>query len=144
MPIASVPAVIYEGEWEKPTDSPYASMVENEFAPCLNWARMDWFRQHYRPKSAAEQAALAARPICYKSPLYGDLSGLCDTFVCTASCDPLRDEGEAYGRKLLEAGVRVSMRRYTGVPHPFMHMAPVKKARMYLDDICGELKRVMT
>lgn len=121
-------------------------MTENEFAPCLNWARMDWFRGHYRPQSgSAEQAALDARPVCYRSPLWGDdLAGLCDTFVGTASCDPLRDEGEAYGRRLAEAGVRVAMRRYNGVAHPFMHMAPIGKARMWLDDVCGELKRVMT
>jgi len=34
----------------------------------------------------------------------------------------LRDEGEAYGRKLVKAGNEVTMKRFGGVPHPFMHM----------------------
>ena len=44
------------------------------------------------------------------------------TVIYTAECDPLRDEGEAYGRKLVEAGNEVTMKRFEGVPHPFMHM----------------------
>ncbi|KAI6081555.1 Alpha/Beta hydrolase protein [Hypoxylon rubiginosum] len=95
--VLGVPAVIYEGDWEKASDSPYASMIENEFAPCLNWKRMDYFRHHYMPKNAAEKAAFDALPMCYRSPLYGKLEGVCDTFLCTAGLDPLRDEGEAYG-----------------------------------------------
>ncbi len=62
------------------------------------------------------------------------------TYVATASCDPLRDEGEGYARKLVENGVQVTVRRYTGVPHPFMHMLVVKKAQMYMDDICDHLR----
>ncbi|KAI0381935.1 Alpha/Beta hydrolase protein [Hypomontagnella monticulosa] len=141
--ILAVPAVVYEGDWEKPADSPYASMVENEFAPCLNWKRMDYFRHHYMPKSATEKAYFDALPVSYKSPLYGNLDGVCDTFIATASCDPLRDEGEAYGQELVKAGVLVTVRRYTGVPHPFMHMTPIKKAQMYVDDVCSELRRVL-
>jgi acetyl esterase/lipase len=44
------------------------------------------------------------------------------TVIYTAGCDPLKDEGEAYGRKLVEAGNEVTMKRFEGVPHPFMHM----------------------
>lgn len=140
--ILAVPCTAYHGGLTKPSDSPFASFVENENAPCLDWKRIAYFRTHYSPKTDQERAAFNARPAMYRSPIEGDLAGVCDTFVITASCDPLRDEGELYARKLVEAGVRTTLRRYTGVPHPFMHMVPIKKAEMYLDDICGELRRV--
>lgn len=125
----------------KASDSPYPSFVENEVAPCLNWARMAYFMGHCVPKDGRERAEIEGKPLFHRSPVDGDLRGVCDTFIATAECDPLRDEGEAYGQKLVEAGVRVTTRRYTGVPHPFMHMMLIKKAQMYAADICSELKR---
>ncbi|KAL6855448.1 hypothetical protein ACO1O0_006595 [Amphichorda felina] len=141
--ILAVPAVIYEGDLKKPSDAGFPSWVENQFAPCLNWERSKYFQQHYTPKTEADRADFERRPLFHKSPIRGDLGGVCDTFVCTAERDPLRDEGEAYAAKLAQVGVRVSMRRYTNVPHPFMHMGPIKKAQMYLDDITSELRRVV-
>jgi acetyl esterase len=56
----------------------------------------------------------------YASPLQattGQLKGLPQAVVLTAQNDILRDEGEAYGRKMAEAGVEVSMTRYNGMIH---------------------------
>lgn len=110
-------------------------MQENALAPCLNWKRVSFFAalvQASMPEDAWE-----ALPLFQRSPLEAaSLAGICDTFIATAGCDPLRDEGEAYGQKLVEAGVKVTVRRYTGVPHPWMHMEGIQKANMYLDDIC--------
>jgi len=40
----------------------------------------------------------------------------------TAECDPVRDGGEHYGQRLLEAGIPSTVSRYDGMVHSFMHM----------------------
>ena len=47
------------------------------------------------------------------------LKGLPPTLIQTAENDPLRDEGEAYGKKLREAGVDCTVTRYVGLIHDF-------------------------
>ncbi len=63
------------------------------------------------------------------SPLRAeDLSGLPRALVVTAEHDPLRDEGEAYARRLAEAGVTTTLRRDLGLVHNAIMLAHVSPA----------------
>ena len=127
--VCATPTVDDISQYASPHDSPFASMHLMEHAPTLNWARLQWFDrlkwQSLTPAAVdpAEHARQKDAVRWYANVLTApDFSRLPKTLVYTAGCDPLRDEGEAYARKLVEAGNEVVQRRFLGVPHPFVHM----------------------
>ena len=112
------------------------SYRENADAPILTREIMQGFWGHYlgRPEDGRHP---------YASPLRAeDLSGLPPAHVITAEYDPLRDEGEAYARRLSAAGVPVVQRRFEGMVHGFFGFGElIDDAREAVDDATRELRR---
>lgn len=79
----------------------------------------------------------------YVSPLLApDLRGLPPAHVITAEFDVLRDEGEAYARRLQEEGNTVTCRRYEGMIHSFFVLNGVlARADEAIADCVSALKR---
>ncbi|MFZ6048510.1 alpha/beta hydrolase [Pseudomonas sp. CR3202] len=99
------------------TDANFNNASYNQFenGHFLTRNMMKWFWDSYTtdPRQRAE---------IYASPLQASteqLKGLPPALVQTAEFDVLRDEGEAYARKLDAAGVEVTAVRYNGMIHDF-------------------------
>ncbi len=114
------------------------SYKENKEGYMLTRDLMKWFWNLF-----LEDESQADDP--YASPLRADnLSDLPQALIITAGYDPLRDEGEAYGKRLQGAGVKVTLSRYPGMIHAFIRMtARLDKANDALDEIAGTLKDVL-
>jgi acetyl esterase len=96
---------------------------------------MVWYWDHYLQSDAD-----ASHP--YAAPLQArDLSELPPAIVITAEFDPLRDEGEAYARRLETAGVSTTCTRYDGMIHGFFGMAAaVDQGKQAVDQATSMLR----
>ncbi|SFD74204.1 Acetyl esterase/lipase [Chitinophaga sp. CF118] len=105
------------------TDANFETDSYNQYATgrFLTKNMMKWFWDNYTTD-------MNARKEIYASPLQAtveQLKGLPTALVQTAENDVLRDEGEAYARKLDEAGVKVTAVRYNGMIHDWGLLNPL-------------------
>jgi acetyl esterase/lipase len=103
---------------------------------------MKWMWDLYMPD-------VAMRKEIYASPLQAsveELRGLPPTLILVAENDILRDEGEAYGRKLADAGVLATTVRFNGVIHDWgllNELATIPQARDLILLASAELKKYL-
>ncbi len=102
-------------------DSTSYNQYENGYFLTKNM--MKWFWDNYTTNVSDRNNILA-------SPLRAtteQLKGFPQTLIQTAELDVLRDEGEAFGRKLDAAGVPVTVTRYNGMIHDYGLLNPLSQ-----------------
>jgi acetyl esterase len=115
---AGGPKIRYQVLFYPVTDANFDDGSYNEFAngPWLTKPGMQWFWNAYAP-NVADRDKITASPL---RATLNDLKDLPPALVITDENDVLRDEGEAYARKLSQAGVRTTTVRYNGTVHDFV------------------------
>ena len=106
------------------TDAAQDTASYREFAdgPFLTAKGMAWFWDAYLPEYD-KRSEITASPL---RATLDDLAGLPEAFVIVDENDVLRDEGEAYARRLTAAGVRTTSVRFNGIIHDFMMLNPLR------------------
>ncbi|HEY1082433.1 MAG TPA: alpha/beta hydrolase [Prosthecobacter sp.] len=112
------PNLRYQALFYPVTDANFDTVSYHQFEEgyFLTREAMKWFWNHYAPDLAVREE-ITASPLRASA---GQLQGLPPALVITGEADVLRDEGEAYARKLAEAGVSVTAVRYLGIIHDFV------------------------
>ena len=135
------PKIIFQALFYPVTNAKFDTDSYRKFAegPWLTRRAMKWFWNAYAPDRRSRNEITA-------SPLRAslkDLAGLPPALVITAQNDVLRDEGEAYAQKLMEAGVEVTALRCNGTIHDFMMLnalAESAPARLAVSVACDALR----
>lgn len=104
----------------------------------LDFDTVAWFFHHYLPNEADHDDWRFA-PL-----LAPDHAGLAPAWIALAECDPLFDEGIAYGDVLRAAGVPVDLEVYRGVIHGFVQFGrALKEARQFHIEASQALKTAL-
>ncbi|AKB51484.1 Lipase [Methanosarcina barkeri str. Wiesmoor] len=117
------PKIDYQVLFYPVTDANFDTRSYQQYATGVWLSReaMKWFWNNYLPDEEARKQPTA-------SPLQASLDQLREqppTLVITDENDVLRDEGEAYAHKLIQAGVNVTAVRYLGTIHDFVMLNPL-------------------
>jgi acetyl esterase len=117
------PTIRYQVLFYPVTDASMSQASYKEFAngPWLTTAAMKWFWDAYAPNKADRKKPTA-------SPLAAtieQLKGLPPALVIVDENDILRDEGEEYARKLIQAGVQTTAVRVLATTHDFVMLNPL-------------------
>lgn len=115
---------IHQSLYYPVTDARQDTASYREFAEGfhLRADAMAWFWDNYLP-DVHKRSDVTASPL--QAPV-DELKGLPETLLIVDENDVLRDEGEAYGRKLIEAGVSTTLVRYDATIHDFMMLNPLR------------------
>ncbi|WP_027793902.1 alpha/beta hydrolase [Paraburkholderia acidipaludis] len=132
------PAIRFQGLMWPVTDANFndGSYLAYQNGHFLTRDMMKWFWDAYT-KDPAQRSQIYASPLRASQE---ELKGLPPALIQVADFDVLRDEGEAYGRKLDAAGDEVTTTRYNGTIHDFGLLnaladdAPTKTAIKQLAD----------
>ena len=109
--------------------------------PTCSTASYREFAEGYGPGAIDMQRGWSEYRPAGCAPLDADARGVAPSFVLTAEYDTLRDEGEAYARKLVDAGNSVQLRRYDGTIHGFFTMpGTLRVAREALREVAEFLR----
>ena len=115
---AGAPAIKLQALLYPVTDVGAESPSYSELADgyLLTRDNMRWFIAHYlgKPQDAEDWRASPSRAT--------SLAGVAPALIITAGYDPLRDEGDAYARRLRQAGVTVDHVTFGGMIHGFIPM----------------------
>ena len=98
----------------------YRELAEGHF---LSRNMMKWFWDNYAP-DVRQRREIYAAPL---QATIAQLKGLPPTLIQVAENDVLRDEGEAYARKLDAAGVELTHVRYDGLIHDWGLLNPISQ-----------------
>ncbi|MBM3946347.1 MAG: alpha/beta hydrolase [SAR202 cluster bacterium] len=121
------------------TDRDYStkSYKDNAEGYLLTTASMKWFWDHYLRNDQDAKNPHAA-------PMQArDMTGLPAAMIITAEFDPLRDEGEAYGKRLQQAGVSTVVKRYDGMIHGFFGMPGVDIGAQVVTEAAQALRKAL-
>jgi acetyl esterase len=139
------PAICFQLLLFPALDASMSTRSYRQFAdgPFLTRAQMEWFWNSYAPDENVHNQVTA-------SPLRASeeqLHGLPSALVITDENDVLRDEGEAYARKLLDAGVQATSVRYLNTIHEFVvldELAATPPARLALAQAGAALREALS
>jgi acetyl esterase len=117
------PEIRYQVLFYPVTDTNFDTASYLEFAngPWNTRPAMVWFWDAYAPK-ASDRKKVTASPLQATTE---HLAGLPPALIIAVENDVLRDEGEAYARRLIAAGVEVTALRALATFHDFVMLNPL-------------------
>ena len=139
------PPIIFQMLFYPVTDANFNTSSYNTYQEgyFLTRDNMKWFWDNYVSNDTNRKEPTV-------SPLQASLeqlSGLPPTLIIVGENDVLRDEGEAYAHKLMQAGVPTTATRYLGTIHDFMMLNPISDtpaARGAIDQASHTLKELFS
>jgi acetyl esterase len=116
----------------------YPSMIENADGYMLTTDAMKWYLKQYR-RDEVDQNNPYAIPMRAQN-----LKNLPPTLIITAQYDPLRDEGEAFAKRLGDDGVKVFFKRYEGMIHGFcVLLGFLPEGKLAYEEIGSRVKEII-